>query len=234
MDAMDGAGVDTAVVMGYGWSNHGVAREANDYLLEAASRHPRRLAPFCSVNPVWGHTAVNELERCAQAGAKGIGELHPDTQGLDITDADTMGPVMEAAKELGLVVLTHSSEPVGHDYPGKGQTTPERLNAFCRNFPDNTIVCAHWGGGLPFYSLMPEVNEALGNVYFDSAATPFLYRSAVYPAAVLSAGCGKALFGSDYPLLGYDRALGQAREAGLAPDVLERVLGGNAAGLLGL
>lgn len=236
--AMDPAicesGVDVAVVMGYGWTDSEVAYEANDYLLESGARYPGRLMPFCSVSPAWGQLAVDEVVRCARGGAKGIGELHPDTQGLDITDRDVMASTMEIAEGLGLAVLIHSSEPVGHLYPGKGQTTPDRLMAFCQNFPRNTIVCAHWGGGLPFYALMPEVDQSLENVYFDSAATPFLYRPGVYSAAVQSAGCQRVLFGSDYPLLGYDRALGQVREAGLSPDALEQVLGANASGLLGL
>ena len=232
--AMDRAEVDVAVVMGYGWTDAEVAREANDYLLESASCHPQRLVAFCSLNPAWGRPAVYEVERCARGGAKGIGELHPYTQGLDITDREAMAPLMDAARELGLCVLTHASEPVGHEYPGKGHTTPDQLYAFSYNFPDNTIVCAHWGGGLPFYALMPEVGQSLANVYFDSAATPLLYRSAVYSAAVQSAGCERILFGSDYPLVGYHRALGQARESELEPDVQEKVLGGNAAKLLGL
>ena len=234
LEVMERAGVDVAAVMGYGWTDADVAREANDYLLESASRYPQRLVAFCSVNPAWDQTAIYEVERCALGGAKGIGELHPDTQELDIADSDVMAPLMDAAREHGLLVLTHSSEPVGHQYPGKGHTTPERLYAFCRNFPENTIVCAHWGGGLPFYALMPEVDQGLANVYFDSAATPFLYRSAIYSAAVQSAGYQRILFGSDYPLVGYDRALGQVHQAGLTPDILERVLGGNAAELLGL
>ena len=35
-----------------------------------------------------------------------------------------MAPVMEAARHLGLIVTTHSSEPVGHLYPGKGRDPP--------------------------------------------------------------------------------------------------------------
>ena len=234
LEDMDRAEVGMAVVVGYGWTDLEMAREANDYLLESASRRPERLTAFCSVNPGWGEAAIEEVRRCAQGGARGIGELHPDTQGLDISDADAMAPMMRVAQELGLAVLVHGSEPVGHAYPGKGNTTPERLYALCRNFPRNAIICAHWGGGLPFYSLMPEVGEDLANVYFDSAATPFLYQDAVYPVAVQAAGCQRILFGSDYPLVGYARSLGQARQSGLSPAALERVLGANAAALLGI
>ena len=232
--AMDRAGIDVAVIMGYGWTDEEVAREANDYLLECADRNPRRLVAFCSVNPLWGESALREIERCSAAGAQGIGELHPDTQGLDITDGQTMAPIMNVALERDLVVLTHSSEPVGHAYPGKGQTTPQKLYAFVQSFPRNRIVCAHWGGGLPFYALMPEVGESLSNVYFDTAATPFLYESQVYSLAAQAAGCNRILFGTDFPLIGYARALGQVRESGLEAEAQAKVLGANAAVLLGL
>jgi len=131
-------------------------------------------------------------------------------------------------------VLIHSSEPVGHVYPGKGNTTPGRLLAFIREFPLNVIVCAHWGGGLPFYALMPEVGELLENVYFDSATSPFLYAPKVFRVAVELVGAERILFGTDYPLIDHQRLLGQVRQAGLPSEVEKAVLGGNAARLLGL
>jgi len=42
------------------------------------------------------------------------------------------------------------------------------------------IVCAHWGGGLPFYALMPEVGKSFTNVFFDTAATVFLYQPQIF------------------------------------------------------
>ena len=231
---MDEAQVDAAVIMGIGWTNQNLAREANDYILQAAQEHPGRLTGFCSVNPAWGEDALKEVERCARLGARGVGELHPDTQGFDITDRGVMTSLMEASKELGLAVLTHASEPVGHLYPGKGKTTPDKLWAFIQNFPDNTIVCAHWGGGLPFYALMPEVAESLANVYFDSAASPFLYQPAVFEAAVDLLGAEKVLLGTDYPLLPQRRLLAQVEESPLTPHEKDLILGDNAKGLLGL
>ena len=185
--AMDRDGVDRSVVMGVGWTDRGLAREANDYIIESVSRFPDRLTGFGAVNPAWGEDAAREAERCASLGLAGIGELHPDTQGYDLGDESAMGPLMEAVGALGLIVLTHSSEPVGHMYQGKGETRPEVLWRFIQNFPDATIVCAHWGGGLPFYALMPEVKEGLANVYFDTAASPFLYDRRVGSRRALGA-----------------------------------------------
>ena len=232
--AMDRDGVDQAVVMGMGWTDHQVAVEANEYIIQTVADNPGRLTGFCSVNPGWGEPAVTEAQRCFDAGLVGIGELHADTQKFDITDVAAMAPVMELARSDRLPVLVHASEPVGHQYPGKGGTTPDKLYRFIQNFPGNVIICAHWGGGLPFYSLMPEVKESLKNVYFDSAATLFLYRPEVFGAVSELAGAGKVLFASDFPLLEMSRPLEQARNAGLAADVEAALLWGNAAKLFGL
>ena len=234
LGAMDRDGVSRAVIMGIGWTGRELAREANDYILESALAHEGRLSGFCSVNPLWGDAAVAELERCAQGGAVGIGELHPDSQTFDITDKACMEPIMDAAHRHGLPVLVHASEPVGHQYPGKGETTPDKLYRFIENFPDNTIICAHWGGGLPFYALMPEVPEVIKNVYFDTAVSPFLYRPDVVPTVVDLIGPDRILFGTDYPLIQPKRLLQYVEEANLDQAAQEAILGGNAARLLGL
>ena len=230
---MAGAGIDLSVVQGIGWNDIGLAREANDYIIESVRRFPMHLKGFCSVNPAWGSAAAAEVERCAKAGLVGIGELHPDTQGFDLGDRSVMAPLVEAATSLGLPILTHASEPVGHLYAGKGRTTPDVLCRFVDNFPAATIICAHWGGGLPFYALMPEVREALANAYFDSAAARFLYAAYVFSVASRAAGAERILLGSDYPLLRAGRVIAQARDTLDARDA-QAVLGGNAARLLGL
>ena len=232
--SMDVAGIDSSLALGYGWTDQGVARESNDYLLEAARKSNGRIIAFCSVNPAWRMRAVTEVERCAEAGAVGVGELHPDTQGFDIADSAVMKPLMTAAESLGLIVLYHASEPLGHAYPGKGTATPGKLLALATAFPDVRIVFAHWGGGLPFYALMPEVLERLQNVWFDSAATPYLYRQDVFPTVSRLAGPDRVLFGSDFPLLKQGRVLKEARAAGLSHEEETAILGGNAARLLGL
>jgi predicted TIM-barrel fold metal-dependent hydrolase len=234
VQAMNQAGADKAVATGMGWVGRELAVEVNDYIIQSLDRYPDRIIGFCAVNPAWGSTAVDEMERCALAGLRGVGELHPDTQGFDITDRSLMLPLMDAALELGLPVLVHASEPVGHLYPGKGYTTPDKLYRFIQNFPENIIICAHWGGGLPFYALMPEVPEALKNVYFDTAASPFLYRPEVFAAVAGLVGPSRILFGTDYPLIQHQRLLRQVKASGLGAEAQEAILGGNIARLLRL
>ena len=232
--AMDAAGVGVAVAVGIGWTDHEVAREANDYLAEAVARSGGRLLAFGSVNPAWGDDALAEVERCAAMGLAGVGELHPDTQGFGIDDAAVMGPLMATAGRLGMPVLTHASEPVGHSYPGKGTVTPDKLLRFIEAFPGQTVIAAHWGGGLPFYALMPEVKAALADTYFDTAASPFLYTPDIFPSVARVVGAERVLFGTDFPLIAHPRLLAQVRGSGLSEDEQAMITGGNAARLFGL
>ena len=229
---MDAAEIDHAVVMGFGWTDESIARTVNEYLISAAKAHPDRISAFASVNPAWGDAAIVEAQRCLEAGAIGLGELHADTQGFSIDDPNVMAPVMALISEAGAPITIHASEPVGHSYPGKGESTPEKLMRLATNFPENRIVLAHLGGGLPFYEAMPEVDESLKNVWYDTAALPYLYRPSSVEAVVATSGGDSILFGTDYPLLTHRRVMEHVKAARLDPGDLDAILGGNAATLL--
>jgi len=232
IDAMDRDSVDFSVIVNYGWSTHELCAEINDYILESVARYPGRLAGFCAVAYCDDKQSLAEIERCARGGARGIGELRPDIQSPDFADKAAMGPFVTALRRHGLVLLVHASEPVGHAYPGKGTATPGRLYPFIADFPNLPIVCAHWGGGLPFYALMPEVRQALENVYFDTAASPFLYRPEVYRLVSELVGGDRVLFGSDYPLMPAGRLLREIEASGLDAGARDEILDGNARRLL--
>jgi len=230
--SMDEAGIDVSVVLNVGWVSHELCVKTNDYILDSISRYPARLIGFCAIQPGAGDAAIAELERCAKAGAKGIGELRSDTQGFDLTDERMMKPLVDAALEHNLIFLTHSSEPVGHEYSGKGSITPDILYSFITGFPDLKLVCAHWGGGLPFYALMPEVSKALANVFFDTAATVFLYQPRIFTQVSNIIGSDRILFGTDYPLMHQNRVIAQIQSSQLPEKDKTRILGANAQKLL--
>lgn len=232
--SMDRDGIDISVVLNIGWSSHELCCETNDYILEAIARYPEKLVGFCAVQPLAGKKAVAELERCIRGGVRGIGELRCDSQGFDFADKVIMEPIARLAREHKLVILTHTSEPVGHAYQGKGTITPGLLYRFITSFPELILVCAHWGGGLPFYALMPEVARMLSNVYFDTAASPYLYRDDIFKHVAEIAGADKILFGSDYPLIRQRRIVKSVQALSLSKEVKDMILGGNAQRLLGL
>ncbi len=234
IDSMDKDGVNISVVLNLGWTTHELCVETNNYILESIARYPQRLIGFCTVQPRSLESALDEIERCAKGGIRGVGEMRPDTQLLDLRDKEAIKPFVEVINKHNLILLTHASEPVGHEYPGKGAITPDILYPLITEYPDLTIVCAHWGGGLPFYALMPEVKQAMRKVFFDTAASPFLYSPQVYSQVIQLVGADKILFGSDYPLLAQSRLVGEVRSLDLPEETKRLILSGNAQKLLGL
>jgi len=231
---MDRAGVDISFTCSFGWRDAGLIEETNTYVLDAIQRYPTRLHGMAVIQPTVGERAVYELERCAQAGMIGLGELMPHGQGYRLSDSGLLAPLMELVRRHHLLVLSHCSEPVGHIYPGKGDVSLSDIVAFLTAFPDILFIAAHWGGGLPFYSLMPEIQRVTANVWYDTAATPYLYRDTVFPVAAQLVSADRILFASDYGLLSQQRVITHIREAGMDTAMVARVLGENAQTLLRL
>ena len=232
--SMDREGVDISVIVNYGWSTHEFCVETNDYILESIARYPKRLVGFCAVSSYHDDFSLAEIERCVRGGARGVGELRPDAQMPESFSQEMLAPFSQLLLKHNLILLTHSSDPVGHVFRGKGGATPERLYKFIANFKSLPVVCAHWGGGLPFYTLMPEVRQELENVYFDTAISPFLYRPEVYRLVRDLVGADRILFGSDYPVMSPTRLLKEFETVELPGEEREMILSGNARRLLGI
>jgi predicted TIM-barrel fold metal-dependent hydrolase len=230
--AMDFYHVDMSVVCNIGWTKPELCVESNDYILESITRYPRRLLGLVAIQPNAGDEALKELERCIQAGARGVGEMRPDFQSFDMTNDNLLTPLVNCLMQHECIWLNHASEPLGHNYAGKGALTPQVLYPFIRHFPELYIVMAHWGGGMPFYKLMTEVQKALKNVYFDTAASPYLYRPSVYSRVIDLVGAEHILFGTDFPLINQGRQLKEIEDLSLSQNDKSLILGGNAQKIL--
>jgi uncharacterized protein len=231
---MDASGVDAAVSFCFGWSDPALILDTNSYVIDAMRRFPGRIYGMAVSLPTIGDAAVYELERCAQAGMIGLGELMPHGQGYRLSDTALLKPLLAVARRFDLLVLAHCSEPVGHYYAGKGDVSLPDIVAFLDAFPDIRFIAAHWGGGLPFYTLMPEIQTITTNVWYDTAATVYLYRSHIFPAAVSLVGADRILFASDFGLLRQKRVIDHIMQSGLDEASLGRILGENARQLLRL
>ena len=223
--------ISKSVILGYGWTNFEVLKMSNDYNLNC-SKNNNQLIPFCSVNPRFGKRSNDELERCISLGAKGIGEIHPSVQKLEMTDYEIWKDTMQIALNSNLPISIHCSEPVGHIYPGKGNVELNKMYEFIKLFPENKIILSHWGGGLFFYELMKEVKELSQNIYYDTAATSYLYNKDIFEISIKILGAEKILFGSDFPILNPSRVLSEIENIG--PDNIQKLTSSNAKFLLGL
>ncbi len=233
--AMDENQVEKSVIFGFPWKNGSLFKKHNDYISQMVNRYPDRFIglgcfdPFCK-------GAAAETQRCLEQGElSGIGELAFYQSGIDQSALDRLQPVMAICKDLNLPVLIHTNEPVGHTYPGKTPNTLAQIYHLLDTFAQNKIALAHWGGGLFFYSLLKkEVKQRLKHVYFDTAASPYLYDPKVYRLAIELIGVQKILFGSDYPLLPPARYVDEMKAAGLSKDEMNKICYANAAKLFNL
>jgi predicted TIM-barrel fold metal-dependent hydrolase len=91
------------------------------------SKYPDRFEVWCGLDftgyktPAFPNSAVKELERCKEKGAKGIGEIHDKGQGLRSGKSATQGlhpddprvdAIWEKAAELRMPVSLHVADPI--------------------------------------------------------------------------------------------------------------------------
>ncbi len=227
--SLDEQKIDAAVVCGFPWRDTGRARMHNDYIIDAARRHPGRLVPLAAVDPL-ATGALDEARRALRDGAVGLGEIGVYQD--DLSETGVMKKMRELAflcSEADCPLLLHTNEPVGHLYPGKSPMTLLGLYELVQSCPDTRFQLAHMGGGIFFFDLMKrEVARVLANCVCDTAAAPFLYRPEIYRLYAELAGEEKLLFGSDFPLLGIERYRKELRLAGISTELTKKIMGENA------
>jgi predicted TIM-barrel fold metal-dependent hydrolase len=232
--SMDKYEVDISVALNIGWSNITLCAETNDYIMESVARYPGRLIGFGTVPIKQDDIVLREIERCAEGNMKGIGEIRLDRSLVTSENSGLLQDYLNTVIANKLLLLLHSSEPLGHEYPGKGDTTPDIVYSIASRFPELRLIAAHWGGGLPFYAMMPEVKTALNNVFFDTAASPFLYNPLIYREVINIMGTERILMGSDYPLISPGRLVAEIRALNLPTEIEEMLLFRNAQQVLGI
>ena len=232
---MDDSQVDKSVIFGFPWKNPRLFKLHNDYISETVRRFPDRFIGLGCFD-LFSDGVAEETHRCLrEGGLSGIGELAFYQSGIENASLIRLEPVMEICSTLDLPVLIHTNEPIGHAYPGKTPNTLAQIYQLVQTFPQNKIVLAHWGGGLFFFSLLKkEIKQNLKHVYFDTAASPYLYDPRVYRLAIELVGVEKILFGSDFPLLPPARYFEEMKTAGLSKGEMNKICGANAAKLFSI
>jgi predicted TIM-barrel fold metal-dependent hydrolase len=202
--ALDQAQLERAVVFGWPFADPGLLAEVNDYVAAQAAASGGRLIGMALINP--GRPGWDqELTRCRELGLVGIGELNADAQDFALEFEGGLRRALLTLAEMDWPVMLHASEPVGHQYPGKGTAGPmwlwRLLSPALEAAPQLRVCLAHLGGGLPFYAHMPEVATLCRRLWFDTAAIPYLYQPQALAAVEALLGPGRLCFASDFPLL---------------------------------
>lgn len=238
-----------------------LVRVQNDHIAEICAQHPDRFVGLGTLALQHPELATEQLEHALrQLGLKGI-EISTSVNAEEL-DASRLTPFWRKAEELGAVIFIHPfgttlGERVSTHYLSNiiGQPLETTIalshlifGGVLDRYPGLRIVAAHGGGYLPSYcgranhghAVRPEANagaklrpvEYLRKMWFDT----LVYEPGGLRHLIDVVGASQVVVGSDYPFdMGhYDPHGLLAATQGLIPAELSAILGGNAAGLLGL
>lgn len=230
IDSMDMHHVDISIVCGFPWRNPELIKLNNDVVIDAVQRYPDRIKGLACFDASWAG-AAKEMERCINAGLSGAGELAFYLSGINPQALSYLEPVMAVLRDHGnLPCMIHTNEPVGHYYPGKTPITLDQIYSLAEAFPLNRIILAHWGGGIIFYNIMKkQTRQTLKNIWYDTAASPYLFSPEIYDMAATAKVIEKVLFGTDFPLLFPERYFKDMDQSGITHRQKEMIMGQNAA-----
>lgn len=225
---LDESGVDVAVVLA---DCHPLTTgiTGNDRVAEYCAGR-QRLIPFACINPHVHLHPTQELRRCVdELGMRGL-KLGPTYGHFWPNDPSIYG-LYALAEELSIPVLVHTGISVFKGSKLK-YGDPLLLDDVAVDFPELVIVQAHSGRGF-WYDRAFTLARYHENVYMEIAGLPPAKLLTYFPE--LERVADKVLFGSDFPGLPSLRGNIEAvRQLPLADETKNRILGGNAARLLGL
>lgn len=265
---MDAAGVDVAVISLTTPSVHigdeafsvALANRINDDFAEAQRAWPDRIRWLAALPWDYPEAAVREMERCAAAGAVGVG-MTTNVRGKQLTDP-LFRPVWRAIEAAGLPVFIHPTLPyidieaMGMAEFGLANTigfTADTslcfmrmiLGGFLDEFPRLELIASHGGGTMPYlaarFDRMWEMGTGTRRIqqppssyfrrlWFDS----IVYDQPTLEFLVERVGVDRVLYGSDYPFLIGDMTGVLARVDALGGETANAIRGGNAARLFNL
>jgi aminocarboxymuconate-semialdehyde decarboxylase len=236
------------------------ARIFNDALLELCTKGHGRLVPIAQVPLQDTELACRELERGLAAGMKGV-QIGNHVGDRDLDDS-ALVEFLAYCASVGAPVFVHPWDMFGGcrleawmlawtvSMPAETQLSLNRMilgGAFDRLPRDLRICFAHGGGSFTFLlgrlenawhrrDIVRGLSTAPPSTYLDR----FEVDSSVYDQRALRyvvdvMGPSSVLLGSDYPFpLGEEHVGAVIRSCGFAPEMEQRLLGGNALEFLGM
>jgi predicted TIM-barrel fold metal-dependent hydrolase len=228
---MEAGGVRGILQAEHEW---GTDAEYNDRVATLLERYPDRFAcGFAAVDPRRPMEAVRELDRAYnELGLRGA-IFEPGF--LKISPADACCyPIYAKCTELGIPVGLHT----GINFSSHGPIEngrPLLVDRVACDFPDLTIICHH--GGWPWPHEAVAVAWKHSNVYLEFGAIAPRYLAdrggwgdiVHFMDTVLRE---RVIFGTDWPMLRYERALEEIDGLGLREESRRRFLHDNAQALL--
>lgn len=229
VSSLDRLGIDRVVFAARSRSSDGDWQLTDDVVAAAVTRHPSRITGFAGIDLRAPDLAGAVARAVEENGFSGVC-FDPFQLGMHASDAH-LDPIYAAAGQLGVpAVVTLGGLPGVPADLTCGD--PLRLDEAAGKHPDTVIIGSH--SGWPFTQAMIAVAWRRDNVFFENS---FYHRA---PGAELIVRAAnemiphKVLYASAYPFAPLDITLDEVASLPFLDAVREKVMGGNAASILGL
>jgi predicted TIM-barrel fold metal-dependent hydrolase len=188
------------------------------------------LIPFCNVNPSLVADLASELERyVTEMGFRGV-KLYPTYQHFYTNDS-RLYPLYAKAQELGIPVMVHTGSSIFRGARLK-YGDPLHMDDVAVDFPHLTLLMVHSGRGF-WYDRAYFLAKLHANLYMEISGLPPQKLLDYFPE--LERVADKVIFGSDWPGMPHiKRNIEIIRGLPLKEETKEKILGGNAARILGM
>ncbi|MCX7326628.1 MAG: amidohydrolase family protein [Hyphomicrobiales bacterium] len=228
---MDKAGIERAFLIAakVGQIGHPACYHVPYKLVaDAVQAHPDRFYGLAGLDPTEGMTGVRELARAiSEYGFIGA-HFYPHWFEL-APDHARWYPFYAKCVELDVPVQLQVGQSMVYDptYPRRSVGRPITLDAVACDFPDLKIIGIHVG--IPWTDEMIAMAWKHANVFIGSDAHSPRYWPASFVHFIKSYGQDKVLFGTDFPVLGFARTMGEIDALELSSEVRAKFLRNNAA-----
>jgi predicted TIM-barrel fold metal-dependent hydrolase len=228
---MTASGIDHAVVEGrdiettYNW------KMDNEVIARIVREGRGRLTGFCGVDPHKGMAALREIVRCHRdLGLKGV-SVDPYMHKIP-PDHRLYYPIYAKCVELEIPIVMTGGWAFRMPGVVIDDMHPRFVDRVATEFPELKIVVSH--GAYPFIREMVAVAYRHRHVYFEWSGMELRPWSDEYVAAANELVADKAMFASAFPFFTFPAMVERYAKLPFRPDVRAKVMGGNAARLLGL
>jgi predicted TIM-barrel fold metal-dependent hydrolase len=198
-----------------------------EVVAEAVQAHPDRFSGLAGLDPTEGMAGVRALRRAVSEYGFVGAHFYPHWFEL-APDHARWYPFYAACVDLDVPVQLQVGQSLVYDAarPLRSVGRPIALDAVACDFPELKLVGIHVG--IPWTEEMIAMAWKHANVYIGSDAHSPRYWPASFVHFINSYGQDKVLFGTDYPVLDFERTRAEIEALGLKPAVLGKLLRENA------
>ena len=236
LERMDRAGIQMAFIAA---SRSGSKGHPSNWQLpyeivaDVVRKYPKRFKGLAGIDPTEGMNGVRELEHAI--GELGFVGAHVYPHWFEMAPHHRKYyPFYAKCVELNIPIQMQ----VGHcllysrERPLRSVGRPITLDTIACDFPELKIVGIHTGW--PWVEEMISVAWKHPNVYIGSDAYAPKFWKPEFVRFIDSWGQDKVLFGTDFPIIDFERATREINELGLKEDSKQRLLWKNTAHVYGL